>query len=127
MIRTSHFMPGRLNKIEPFIGRPIAVKKAPDSPTHPSPLVSALMSAVMLKTAIYGLLRVTFDLLHTQLWWWGVIALVLGLVPDCDPAMVTSAGNAAGTGARIALLNGGAREEIERVLERATAHLTLGG
>ena len=34
-----------------------------------------------------------------------VHALVLGLVPDCDPANVTSAGNAAGTGARIALLD----------------------
>ena len=33
----------------------------------------------MLKTAIYGLLRVTFDLLQGQLWWWGVLALVLGL------------------------------------------------
>jgi formate hydrogenlyase subunit 3/multisubunit Na+/H+ antiporter MnhD subunit len=47
-------------------------------PAAPSP-VSALMSGVMLKTAIYGLLRVTFDLLAGQLWWWGVIALVLGL------------------------------------------------
>ena len=47
-------------------------------PAAPSP-VSALMSAVMLKTAIYGLLRVTFDLLHVQLWWWGVFALALGL------------------------------------------------
>ena len=47
-------------------------------PAAPSP-VSALMSGVMLKTAIYGMLRVSFDLLHTQLWWWGVIALVLGL------------------------------------------------
>lgn len=47
-------------------------------PAAPSP-VSALMSGVMLKTAIYGLLRVTFDLLHSQLWWWGVIMLVLGL------------------------------------------------
>ena len=43
-------------------------------PAAPSP-VSALMSGVMLKTAIYGLLRVTFDLLHGQLWWWGVVAL----------------------------------------------------
>ena len=34
-----------------------------------------------------------------------VYALVLGLVPDCDPEHVTSAGNAAGTGARIALLD----------------------
>jgi hydrogenase-4 component B len=48
-------------------------------PAAPSP-VSALMSGVMLKTAIYGMLRVTFDLLHTQLWWWGVVALVLGLL-----------------------------------------------
>ncbi|CAG0998409.1 NADH-quinone oxidoreductase subunit L [Burkholderiales bacterium] len=48
-------------------------------PAAPSP-VSALMSGVMLKTAIYGLLRVAFDLLHLQLWWWGAIALSLGLV-----------------------------------------------
>jgi hydrogenase-4 component B len=47
-------------------------------PAAPSP-VSALMSGVMLKTAIYGLLRVSFDLLNSQLWWWGVLALVLGL------------------------------------------------
>ena len=47
-------------------------------PAAPSP-VSALMSAVMLKTAIYGLLRVLFDLLHTQVWWWGATILVLGL------------------------------------------------
>jgi uncharacterized 2Fe-2S/4Fe-4S cluster protein (DUF4445 family) len=45
-----------------------------------------------------------------------VRALVLGLVPDSDPAGVTSAGNAAGTGARIALLNRAARAEIERVV-----------
>jgi uncharacterized 2Fe-2S/4Fe-4S cluster protein (DUF4445 family) len=44
-----------------------------------------------------------------------VHALVLGLVPDCDPAGVTSAGNAAGSGARIALVDRGARAEIERV------------
>lgn len=47
-------------------------------PAAPSP-VSALMSGVMLKTAIYGLLRVTFDLLNGQLWWWGVIGIALGL------------------------------------------------
>ena len=47
-------------------------------PAAPSP-VSALMSGVMLKTAIYGLLRVTFDLLPAQAWWWGVVALALGL------------------------------------------------
>jgi formate hydrogenlyase subunit 3/multisubunit Na+/H+ antiporter MnhD subunit len=47
-------------------------------PAAPSP-VSALMSGVMLKTAIYGVLRVTFDLLHTQLWWWGGVVIALGL------------------------------------------------
>ncbi|MCL4182248.1 MAG: hydrogenase 4 subunit B [Burkholderiaceae bacterium] len=48
-------------------------------PAAPSP-VSALMSGVMLKTAVYGLLRVSFDLLGTQLWWWGALLLALGLV-----------------------------------------------
>ena len=48
-------------------------------PAAPSP-VSAMMSGIMLKTAIYGILRVTFDLLDTQLWWWGVLALALGLI-----------------------------------------------
>jgi len=47
-------------------------------PAAPSP-VSALMSAVMLKTAIYGLLRVIFGLFDTQLWWWGALVLALGL------------------------------------------------
>jgi hydrogenase-4 component B len=47
-------------------------------PAAPSP-VSALMSGVMLKTAIYGLLRVSFDLVDVTLWWWGVAALCLGL------------------------------------------------
>ncbi|MFZ3175585.1 MAG: hydrogenase 4 subunit B [Thiobacillus sp.] len=48
-------------------------------PAAPSP-VSALMSGVMLKTAIYGLLRVTFDLLNIQIGWWGTLALALGLI-----------------------------------------------
>ncbi|MDZ7590803.1 MAG: hydrogenase 4 subunit B [Rubrivivax sp.] len=47
-------------------------------PAAPSP-VSALMSGVMLNTAIYGLLRVSLDLLHLQLWWWGALMLALGL------------------------------------------------
>ncbi len=45
-------------------------------------------------------------------------AMVLGMIPDCDLAKVTSAGNAAGTGARIALLNRAAREEIARVVKQ---------
>lgn len=48
-------------------------------PAAPSP-VSALLSAVMLKTAVYGLLRVCFDLLHGDTWWWGAALLGLGVV-----------------------------------------------
>jgi uncharacterized 2Fe-2S/4Fe-4S cluster protein (DUF4445 family) len=45
-------------------------------------------------------------------------AMILGLIPDCPLDKVRSAGNAAGTGARIALLNAAARDEIERVVRR---------
>jgi uncharacterized 2Fe-2S/4Fe-4S cluster protein (DUF4445 family) len=45
-------------------------------------------------------------------------AMALGLIPDCDLAKVAAAGNAAGTGARIALLNLSARGEIEDVARR---------
>jgi uncharacterized 2Fe-2S/4Fe-4S cluster protein (DUF4445 family) len=45
-------------------------------------------------------------------------AMILGLIPDCDLAHVRSAGNAAGTGALIALLSGAARNEIEGVVRR---------
>jgi uncharacterized 2Fe-2S/4Fe-4S cluster protein (DUF4445 family) len=45
-------------------------------------------------------------------------AMVLGLIPDCPLDRVSSAGNAAGTGARIALLDAAARREIERVVAR---------
>jgi len=48
-------------------------------PAAPSP-VSALMSGIMLKTAVYALLRITFDLLRVPVWWWGVVVLGLGLV-----------------------------------------------
>jgi len=47
-------------------------------PAAPSP-VSALMSGVMLNTAIYGLMRVSFDLLHMRMWWWGGLLLAIGL------------------------------------------------
>ncbi len=47
-----------------------------------------------------------------------VHAMILGLIPDCDLAHVRSAGNAAGTGALIALLSGAARREIEGVVRR---------
>ena len=45
-------------------------------------------------------------------------AMALGLIPDCDLSKVAAAGNAAGTGARIALLNLAARGEIEEVVRR---------
>src|SRR5271165_4647066 len=47
-------------------------------PAAPSP-VSALMSGVMLKTALYGMIRVSFDLLGRPTWWWGLVPLTLGL------------------------------------------------
>jgi formate hydrogenlyase subunit 3/multisubunit Na+/H+ antiporter MnhD subunit len=59
-------------------------------PAAPSP-VSALMSGVMLKTAIYGLVRVTFDLVDTPLWWWGMVALVLGLLTALFGAVFAAA------------------------------------
>ena len=45
-------------------------------------------------------------------------AMVLGMIPDCRLERVRAAGNAAGTGARIALLNRGARHEIEALVRR---------
>lgn len=47
-------------------------------------------------------------------------ALVLGMVPDAPLEKITSAGNAAGTGARIALCNISARANIERVVGEIT-------
>ena len=46
----------------------------PAAPSH----VSALMSGVMTKVAIYAFIRITFDLMGAPSWWWGVPALVLG-------------------------------------------------
>jgi uncharacterized 2Fe-2S/4Fe-4S cluster protein (DUF4445 family) len=45
-------------------------------------------------------------------------AMVLGMIPDCDLAQVASAGNAAGTGARIALLDTHSRAVIEQLVRR---------
>ncbi|WP_423909125.1 ASKHA domain-containing protein [Candidatus Spongiihabitans sp.] len=45
-------------------------------------------------------------------------AMVLGMIPDCKLEHVTSAGNAAGAGATIALLDTAARHEIEGVVKR---------
>jgi len=48
----------------------------PAAPSH----VSALMSGVMTKVAIYGFVRITFDLLGPPAWWWGLPPIVLGAV-----------------------------------------------
>ncbi|MDE2304457.1 MAG: DUF4445 domain-containing protein [Gammaproteobacteria bacterium] len=45
-------------------------------------------------------------------------AAVLGMIPDCDLTQVSSAGNAAGTGARIALLDKSSRGVIEGLVRR---------
>jgi uncharacterized 2Fe-2S/4Fe-4S cluster protein (DUF4445 family) len=45
-------------------------------------------------------------------------AIILGMVPDCDLGQVRSAGNAAGTGARIALLDANSRDVIEGLVRR---------
>ena len=47
-------------------------------PAAPSP-VSAMMSGLMLSTAVYGMLRISFDLLRLRYWWWGVVVLGVGL------------------------------------------------
>jgi formate hydrogenlyase subunit 3/multisubunit Na+/H+ antiporter MnhD subunit len=46
----------------------------PAAPSH----VSALMSGVMTKVAIYGLVRIVFDLLGPPPIWWSVVLLILG-------------------------------------------------
>jgi uncharacterized 2Fe-2S/4Fe-4S cluster protein (DUF4445 family) len=46
-------------------------------------------------------------------------AMVLGLIPDCSLDHVSSAGNAAGVGARIALLDHDARDGIQRTVNKA--------
>ncbi len=45
----------------------------PAAPSH----VSALMSGVMTKVAVYGFVRIVFDLLGPPVWWWSVLVLVL--------------------------------------------------
>jgi hypothetical protein len=46
----------------------------PVAPSH----ISALMSGVMLKIAVYGFIRFSFDLLHQIQWQWGVLVLIIG-------------------------------------------------
>jgi formate hydrogenlyase subunit 3/multisubunit Na+/H+ antiporter MnhD subunit len=46
----------------------------PAAPSH----VSALMSGVMTKVAVYGFVRIVFDLLGPPAWWWSIVVLALG-------------------------------------------------
>ncbi|MBB3407101.1 formate hydrogenlyase subunit 3/multisubunit Na+/H+ antiporter MnhD subunit [Rhizobium sp. BK316] len=46
----------------------------PAAPSH----VSALMSGVMTKVAVYGFIRVVFDLLGMPTWWSGIVVLIIG-------------------------------------------------
>ena len=46
----------------------------PAAPSH----VSALMSGVMTKVAVYAVIRIVFDLLGSPHWWWGIVLLALG-------------------------------------------------
>lgn len=46
----------------------------PAAPSH----ASALLSGVMIKTAVYGIIRLSVDLLGAPVWWWGFIVLLFG-------------------------------------------------
>ena len=46
----------------------------PAAPSH----VSALMSGVMTKVAVYGFVRIVFDLVGGPAWWWSIVVLALG-------------------------------------------------
>jgi hydrogenase-4 component B len=48
----------------------------PAAPSH----VSALMSGVMTKVAIYGFVRIAFDLLGPPTWWWALPPIILGAI-----------------------------------------------
>ena len=46
----------------------------PAAPSH----VSALLSGVMTKVAVYGFVRIVFDLAGPPDWWWSMVVLALG-------------------------------------------------
>jgi hydrogenase-4 component B len=48
----------------------------PAAPSH----VSALMSGVMTKVAIYGFVRIVLDLIGPAAWWWSMVVLFLGAI-----------------------------------------------
>jgi uncharacterized 2Fe-2S/4Fe-4S cluster protein (DUF4445 family) len=99
--------------------------------TRPLKIMQNDVRAIQLgKAALYAGVRLLMERLHIQsvdhIRLAGAFgshidvkyAMVLGMIPDCKLENVSSAGNAAGTGARIALLNQGARNEIEALVRR---------
>ena len=48
----------------------------PAAPSH----VSALMSGVMTKVAVYGFIRIAMDLLGSPQWWWAIAVLSIGAI-----------------------------------------------
>ena len=52
----------------------LAALAHPAAPSH----VSALMSGVMTKVAVYGFVRIVFDLLGPPAWWWSMLVLAFG-------------------------------------------------
>ncbi len=124
---------GRSPRIEPFKRTFNYVVRQPTDESG-GPLIRITQNDVraiqMAKAALYAGVRLLMDKLEIETV--GKIrlagafgshidmkyAMILGLIPDCELSRVQSAGNAAGTGARIALLNKGARDEIEAVVRR---------
>jgi formate hydrogenlyase subunit 3/multisubunit Na+/H+ antiporter MnhD subunit len=71
----------------------------PAAPSH----VSALMSGVMTKVALYGFIRIVFDLAGPPAWWWGLVVMLLG-----------------GATALIGVLHATVETDIKRVLAYST-------
>lgn len=71
----------------------------PAAPSH----VSALMSGVMVKTALYMLIRVIFDFMPLQVPWWGVLLMCIGAL-----------------GAVLGILTGLAQTNIKKLLAYST-------
>jgi uncharacterized 2Fe-2S/4Fe-4S cluster protein (DUF4445 family) len=105
-----------------------------DGTAEGGPLVSVTQGDIraiqLAKSALYAGARLLMDELDTDTVDRVVLAgafgahispkhaMVLGMIPDCALDAVTSAGNAAGTGARIALCNKAARAEIEQTVHQ---------
>ena len=71
----------------------------PAAPSH----VSALMSGAMTKVAVYGFIRIVFDLLGPMAWWWSVVILVVG-----------------GITAALGVLHATMQEDLKRILAYST-------